>query len=143
MSMTYTEMFTQLVRAEIELWNSLDRSLLADAGISLPTYQSLSAIAAGAGSARVQDVSDTMLITVGATSKLVDRLERDGLVSRQANPDDRRSSLVRLTDRGVAVLESAGPLAEKHLASILAPRITESRASELADELLSLRGVAS
>ena len=33
-------------------------------------------------------------------TSMLDRLERDGLVRRERNPDDRRSLLLRLSDRG-------------------------------------------
>ena len=52
------------------------------------------------GAARVQELRTELGITVGAASKLVDRLERDGLVVRTAHPHDRRSSLVTLTAPG-------------------------------------------
>jgi len=112
---TYTELFTELVRAEIELWNSLDQVLLTSAGITLPTFQALSAVSAIAGAVRVQDISERMSITVGATSKLVDRLERDGRVRRESNPDDRRSSLIVLTQSGARSLAAAQRAAEEHL----------------------------
>jgi DNA-binding MarR family transcriptional regulator len=59
------------------------------------------------GQARVQDLSDDIGITVGAASKLVDRLERGGLAVRSPNPVDRRSSLISLTVPGRQVLTSA------------------------------------
>jgi DNA-binding MarR family transcriptional regulator len=37
----------------------------------------------------------------------LDRLERKGLVTRVPNPDDRRGSLVRLTDSGRDVIDEA------------------------------------
>jgi DNA-binding MarR family transcriptional regulator len=58
-----------------------------------------------AGACRVQEVRSDLGITVGAASKLVDRLERDGLAVRRANPDDRRSSLIELTRDGLRALE--------------------------------------
>jgi DNA-binding MarR family transcriptional regulator len=137
--MTYTELFTELVRAEIELWDSLDARLRETAGLTLPTFQALSAVSALPGAARVQDISETMSITVGATSKLVDRLERDGRVSREPNPDDRRSSLVVLTPSGSASLAAAASAAEQHLASILGPEYPARRAAALTAELAALR----
>ena len=38
-------------------------------------------------------------------TRLVDRMEDDGLVERRANPDDRRSFTISLTDTGRAVFE--------------------------------------
>jgi DNA-binding MarR family transcriptional regulator len=139
--MTYTDLFTQLLRAEIELWNSLDRHLLAAAGVSVPTFQALSAIDKLAEPVRVQDISEEMSITVGATSKVVDRLERDGLVKRESNPGDRRSSNVVLTTAGRASLSAAATAAESYLRGLLSASFTATRAESLTADLASVRVV--
>ncbi len=108
------EFFDALVRYETYLWNQLDHRL-ADAGeVALPTLFALRVIRRHAGDCRVQDLRADLGVTVGAASKLVDRLERDGLALRSPHPHDRRSSLVALTsageaahDTGVAVVDSA------------------------------------
>jgi DNA-binding MarR family transcriptional regulator len=135
----YTAMFTELVRAEIELWNSLDAVLVGSAGISLPQFQALAAIAAQSGSARVQEISVEMSITVGATSKLVDRLERDGLAARSAHPLDRRSSIVSLTTRGSAALASAEEVAETYLRGSLEGAPAPVDVAQLHDQLAAIR----
>ena len=136
--MSFTDMFTQLVRAEIALWNSLERQLHKDATISLATFQALSTIGQADGPVRVQDISEALSITVGATSKLVDRLERDGLAQRTSNPNDRRSSLIALTAAGTSSLTGATASAEAHLASILGKEFSRERTASLADDLSSL-----
>jgi DNA-binding MarR family transcriptional regulator len=137
--MSYLGLFAQLVRAEIELWNALDDPLLAETGLSLPTFHALSAIAALEAPVRVQDLSEGMSITVGATSKLVDRLERDGLATRKSNPSDRRSSIIVLSEAGTSALAAAESTAEQHLRSILGADYTPTKADALAAELASLR----
>jgi DNA-binding MarR family transcriptional regulator len=135
----YTAMFTELVRAEIELWNTLDSVLLGSVGISLPQFQALTAIAAQPGTARVQEISAEMSITVGATSKLVDRLERDDLATRSAHPHDRRSSIVSLTASGSAALASAGEVAEAYLRRSLEGAPAPVDVAQLHDQLAALR----
>jgi DNA-binding MarR family transcriptional regulator len=46
-------------------------------------------------------------LTSGSATRLVDRLERAGLVERQPDPHDRRKMLVSLTARRTAELEAA------------------------------------
>jgi len=135
----FTDMFTELVRVEIELWNELDAHLLSTAGITLPQFQALDAIRGHEGVARVQDISRRMGITVGATSKVVDRLERDGLAVRTANPTDRRSSIVSLSDRGASALAIADDAAEGHLRDELGGVLSDDDAGRLLGELVSLR----
>jgi DNA-binding MarR family transcriptional regulator len=47
------------------------------------------------------------MLTSGAMTNRIDRLEELGLVARSPDPDDRRSLRVRLTDAGLAVIEQA------------------------------------
>ena len=47
------------------------------------------------------------MMTSGGMTPVIDRLERRGLVSRAPNPDDRRGSLVELTDAGRKVVDEA------------------------------------
>lgn len=47
-----------------------------------------------------------MLSPAGMTGRL-DRLEAAGLVSRRPSPEDRRSSVIALTDAGLALVEAA------------------------------------
>ena len=135
----YLDVFTELVRAEIKLWNGLDSHLESTIGLSLATFQALDAVRSTEGPARVQDISSRMLITVGATSKLVDRLERDGLAVRSANPADRRSSIVALTDAGSKAVEAAESAAEAHLAGVLGEVLPASEAGRLLVQLTALQ----
>ncbi|MEQ8718667.1 MAG: MarR family transcriptional regulator [Acidimicrobiales bacterium] len=64
------------------------------------------------------------MITSGGMTAALDRLERKGLISRQPNPDDRRSNLVALTDEGLATVDAAMRVhaeAELRLAAALDP----------------------
>ena len=47
----------------------------------------------------------TTMVTSGAVTKRVDRLESAGLVRRTVDPDDARARRVRLTDDGVALID--------------------------------------
>ncbi len=101
------EFFDGLVRYEVALWNAIDGQLRRDGLVSLAQLHALRVIDRYGHQARVQDLSDDIGITVGAASKLVDRLERDGLAVRSPNPANRRSSLIALTSRGRRSLTAA------------------------------------
>ena len=137
--MTYVDLFTHLLRAEIAVWDSLDATLKQQSAVSLPQFQALAAIDDIGGGARVQDVSTAMTITVGATSKLIDRLERDGLAERGSNPHDRRSSIIELTDQGSRSLAGARVVAEEHLRSLLSEAFPAERARALSTDLVEYR----
>lgn len=55
-----------------------------------------------------------MMLTSGAMTNRIDRLEEAGLVARRPDPADRRGTLVRLTARGKALVDVA---TTKHVAN--------------------------
>jgi DNA-binding MarR family transcriptional regulator len=57
----------------------------------------------------VLDIVRDVAITVGAASKAVDRVEAAGWCQRSANPNDRRSSYLTLTEAGEQALAAATP----------------------------------
>jgi len=49
-------------------------------------------------------------ITKATVTGLIERMERDGLVTRQDHPTDRRMSIIHLTDEGTALMNELLPL---------------------------------
>ena len=56
---------------------------------------------------RPTDLFQSLLVTSGAVTKQLDRLEAQGFVERLPDPADQRSFLIRLTRRGVKVADAA------------------------------------
>jgi DNA-binding MarR family transcriptional regulator len=133
-----TSLFTDLVRLETRLYNVLDTRLKAEHDLPMGQFEFLRFIAAG-GTARVYDLAQQMAITVGATSKAVDRLEAAGRVRRTANPHDRRSSLVELTPAGTEILAAATPTVEAELQTWLGSVIPAENLEQLGSMLSMLR----
>ncbi|WP_350274278.1 MarR family transcriptional regulator [Kribbella sp. HUAS MG21] len=133
-----TALFTDLVRLETRLYNVLDARLKAEHDLPLGQFEFLRFIEAH-GTSRVFDLARAMAITVGATSKAVDRLEAAGRVRRTANPDDRRSSLVELTDAGAQALAAASPTVEQELQTWVGSVLPAAALEQLATSLSMLR----
>jgi DNA-binding MarR family transcriptional regulator len=111
---------SDLIRLEIALWERIDARLRAEQGLSLAFFECLFFIScASSGSLRVGDLAHALRVTVGGTSKLVDRVEGAGLIQREPDPDDRRASRVALTDEGNRVLAAATATYEAELAAVL------------------------
>ena len=74
---------------------------------------------------RMSDLAAQTLLTTSGITRVVDRLERDHLVERQACPTDRRGSLAAITSAGLARLDEVLPghleLVEKWFTSQLSP----------------------
>lgn len=113
------DFFEILVGLETGLWNAVERELLRADQVGLGTLMALRVLHRYDEHGRVQDLREGLSITVGAASKLVDRLERDGLAARRPHPDDRRSSLIALTPAGDRARVSGDRVAQGVLADLL------------------------
>jgi DNA-binding MarR family transcriptional regulator len=83
-------------------------------------------------------LAGSMMLSSGGTTARLDRLEKAGLVARIPSPTDRRGVLVRLTDRGRAIIDDAvgAGLAEQgRLLSHMAPDRVRDLATLLRDAL--------
>jgi DNA-binding MarR family transcriptional regulator len=58
------------------------------------------------GAMRLSELSDHLHIAARSTTEVVDALEARGLVGRRPDPDDRRATLVTLTEHGTSVLDA-------------------------------------
>lgn len=132
------EVFNDLVRLEIELWNAVDARLKAEFELTIARFEFLRVIDRIDG-CRVQDIASELSITVGGTSKLVDRIEASGYCVRGANPDDRRSSILKLTKSGQRVLARANKVFSEELDRRLGEPLTARELQTLARALIKLR----
>ncbi len=103
--------FDRLVHVETRLWNLCDDALRKQSGLPFGRLEVLRIIAV-IDQCRVGDIAIHLHITVGAVSKLVDRLEASGHCRRQPNPGDRRSSVLSVTGAGEAALAQAEAILE-------------------------------
>ena len=106
-----TEAWRSLLLAFSRVNHRLEADLREAQGINLGWYEVMLQLAGSpTGTLRMSDVADGMILSRSATTRLVDRLERDGLVERSACGDDGRGTEVSLTGRGRDVFIEAGRL---------------------------------
>lgn len=61
------------------------------------------------GSMKIGELINSMLATSGNMTVVIKNMEKKGLITREACPNDRRAFMVSLTDQGKAVIDSALP----------------------------------
>lgn len=76
----------------VKLWDAIDARLRSECDLQLAWFEAMQLLDR-LPEARVQDIAAEFSITVGGTSKVVDRVEAAGLCRRRPNPNDRRSSV--------------------------------------------------
>ncbi len=62
---------------------------------------------AGTTGLNPRDVQRSVMVTSGGMTKRLDRLEEAGLVERRPDPDDRRGVRIRLTRKGLGLIDRA------------------------------------
>ena len=98
------------------LTRRLDEDLRAEDGLTLGEYSALLQVAeAPDRSLRMNQLADGIFLSRSGVTRLIDRLEADGLITRSTCTSDGRGSLAVLTDTGLARLRAA---ADTHLRGI-------------------------
>jgi DNA-binding MarR family transcriptional regulator len=131
-------LFSDLIRFETELWNGVDARLRSDHDLPLAWFEPMQVMSKHMA-CRVFDIKEELSITVGGTSKLVDRIEAAGLCRRRANPDDRRSQIIELTPAGRRLLTKATKSFEDELQKRLESVVTERALDQFGAALTKLR----
>jgi DNA-binding MarR family transcriptional regulator len=97
-----------LLRVHSALVKALDAELLAAHDLPLTSYEVLINLQAAPGQRRrMAELADGVLLSRSGMTRLVDRLERDGLLTRDACTDDGRGTYAVLTEKGEACLVEA------------------------------------
>jgi DNA-binding MarR family transcriptional regulator len=97
-----------LLRVHSALVKALDAELLAAHELPLTSYEVLINLQAAPGRRRrMAELAEGVLLSRSGMTRLVDRLERDGLLTRDACDDDGRGTFAVLTDKGEACLAEA------------------------------------
>lgn len=105
------------LRAHARIIRSLETELLAEQQLSLGAYDVLVQLAeAPDRRLRMAELADAVLLSRSGVTRLVDRLERAGLVARERVAGDGRGVVAALTQQGLDTLRTAS---HTHLAGIV------------------------
>jgi DNA-binding MarR family transcriptional regulator len=88
--LTCTSLMEAAVRAELR----------RDFDCTLPRFDLMAQLERHPGGLRMGELSRRLMVTGGNVTGITDQLVREGLVTREAPPDDRRAFVVRLTPAG-------------------------------------------
>lgn len=97
------------LRAHQALFRALDEELVHDADLPFVNYDVLVQLANAGGRLRMRDLAGRLLVSRSGATRLIDRMERDGLVSRERCSQDGRGQYAVLTPAGMSALEQARP----------------------------------
>lgn len=124
------------LRAHATLVDVLNQELQEEVGLPLSWYDVLAQLHdASDGRLRMQDLAAAIMLSKSGLTRLVDRLERAGLVERTSCPSDRRGTYAAITADGRHALAAARPTHLRGVYQHFASRLT-------GEELAVLRAAA-
>jgi DNA-binding MarR family transcriptional regulator len=103
------------LQAHALLVRQLDAELVAAHGLPLSWYDVLVVLDAAGGRLRMSELARAVILSGSGTTRLVDRMERAGLIVRERCEDDRRGFNAIMTEAGAARRREARPT---HLAGV-------------------------
>jgi DNA-binding MarR family transcriptional regulator len=129
-------------RLAAETWESLFRAQVAvmrklQAGkafkdVAINEYDVLFTLSrCPSGWLRLNELNDHVLLSQSSLSRLVERLEKRGLVDRMPAPDDGRGVLLKLTEEGAALQKEIGREHVRDISSLVGPALTAAEQKEL------------
>jgi len=108
-------------------------------GTTLPRFDVLAALHRRSDPVTMGELSRLLLVSNGNATAVVDRLEAEGLVARHADPGDRRSVRVALTEAGRSAFERLAAEHEAVVDRLFAP-LDEAGIEAMTAELKRLQG---
>jgi DNA-binding MarR family transcriptional regulator len=121
-----------LLHAHASLVKALDGALEVAHGFPLSSYEALEALdAAPAGRMRMCELAARARLSRSGLTRLVDRLQRAGLIERADCSSDARGSFAVLTSEGRAALVAAGPTYAQVVRARLLDHLSEADLARL------------
>jgi DNA-binding MarR family transcriptional regulator len=136
-----------LLEAHATVTELLEHELVAERGLPLNRYDVLLNLAeAPEGRLRMQELSESVLLSKSGLSRLVDRMVEAGLVRREQCQDDRRGWFAVLTDQGRSALRRAAPVhlrgIQEHFTRHLEPEEVQAMTAALRRVVAAARATA-
>jgi len=97
-----------MLRAHAALTRALDAQLTREHNLPLSSYEVLLFLAdAPDGRMRMSELAESVLLSRSGLTRLVDRLERDGLLKRERCESDARGLFAEITPEGRDLFDAA------------------------------------
>lgn len=135
------EAWRSFLRAHSRVTRVLDAELTAECDLSLGTYEVLVHLSdAPERTLRMTELADRVLLSRSGLTRLVDRMERDGLIRRESCPSDLRGTNAVLTKEGYARLRAAAPIHLRGVREHVVDRLTPGELETVAEAFGRIAG---
>jgi DNA-binding MarR family transcriptional regulator len=122
---------TRTLHTSLVLKAILEERLQQEVGMLLADNEALLNIGHSPEPLRMSDIAHRLILSPGGTTKVIDRLEEMGHVVRMSDPEDRRATLLSLTDSGREAVIRNREIIDAGLQQAWAGHITDQEAAVL------------
>lgn len=127
------------LRTHNHLLRRLEHQLQAHGKIAIGSYDVLVQLAEAPDSRlRMSDLAEAVLLSRSGLTRLVDRLQKDGLVERQPDPEDARGMYTVLTAKGRDTLRDASRVHLAGVSELVLTRLSEAELHQLRSLMIKL-----
>lgn len=131
-----TDAWHAAILSHARVTRRLDRDLRERFGVTLSWYEVLLLLASAEGHRlRMHELAEGMILSKSAATRLVDRLERRGLVTRTVCDEDRRGMEVGLTPEGRDLFLEAGRLHYRGIEEHFGANLSEGELATITEAL--------
>lgn len=140
MDARWSQVWETLVATPFGLYTTWEEKLQAACGLPALHFHVLQTLdCAPEGRLRLQELAEAVRHSQSGTTRLVDRLEKEGLVKRHSCETDRRVTWAMLSDKGKTSFAAAQPVWNAFLADYLHKGLSADEADTLHNLLLKLQ----
>jgi DNA-binding MarR family transcriptional regulator len=140
MDARWSQVWETLVATPFGLYTTWEEKLQAACGLPALHFHVLQILAdAPEGRLRLQELAEAVRHSQSGTTRLVDRLEKEGLVKRHSCETDRRVTWAMLDDKGLDAYNTARPVWNAFLSDYLHKGLSAEEADTLHGLLLKLQ----
>src|SRR5215472_3765213 len=94
-------LWLRLLSCTVRIENKIRLRLRREFNTTLPRFDLMAQLERSSGGLRMSELSKRLMVSGGNVTGITDQLEREGLVTREACPGDRRALTVKLTETGL------------------------------------------
>jgi DNA-binding MarR family transcriptional regulator len=96
-----------LTRTHARLWDQVEAQMRQASGLTMARYDVLMQLENAGGRLGLTALAEAVVLSPSGLSKLLDRMSESGLVTREPDADDARSTFATITPRGRAIVRRA------------------------------------
>ncbi len=112
-------LWIRMLRSSRAIENELRERLRRRFDVTLPRFDVLSALHRAPDGMLMSELSRYLMVSNGNVTGIIDRLKADGQVVRTQRAGDRRTSIVRLTEKGRTVFKAMAAVHETWVDELL------------------------